>query len=90
MEARTIVIVAQELPWSPNAGRAVATVIAPWTPLVDQRRYRGGTWEVEASPKLIHNVYNSRNYLTGQPMADPCASILLPRPCVCLPRASFE
>ena len=30
------------------------------------------------------------HYFTGRPMADPCASNLRPRPCMCLPTASFE
>ena len=87
---RTIVIVAQLLPWSPNGGTVVATVVAQWTLLVGQRRHSGGTREAEVSLKLIHNVYNCTNYLTGRPMADPGTSILRPRRCVCLSPASFE
>ena len=56
---RTIDIVAQGLPWSPNGGTVVATVIAQGTILVGQRRHNGGTREADASLKLIHNVYNS-------------------------------
>ena len=83
-------MVAQWSPWSPNGGTVVATVVAQWTLLVGQRRHSGGTREADASLKLIHNVYNSTNYFTGRPMADPCASILRPRWCICLPPASFE
>ena len=88
---RTIIMVAQGLPWSPNGGTVVATVIAQWTLLVRQRKHSGVTREAEASHKLVHNVYkyNCKNYFTGRPMTDPCASILQPRRCACLPPASF-
>ena len=85
-EGRTIAMVAQVLPWSLNGGTVVATVIAQWTPLVDQRRHNGGTGKADVSLKLIHNVrifYWATN-------ADHCASILRPRRCVCLHPASFE
>ena len=82
-------MVAQGLPLSPNGGTVIATVITQWTLLVGQRRHNGGTREAEASLKLIYNVYNSSRFFTGRPMADPCASILQPQRCVCLPPASF-
>ena len=56
---RTIAKVAQGLPWSPNGGTVVATVIAQWTLSVGQRRHNGGTRKAEALLKLIHNVHNS-------------------------------
>ena len=87
---RTIIMVAQGLPWSSNGGTVVATVIVQWSLLVDQKRHSGGTRETEASHKLVHNVYNCTNYFTGRPMADPCASILRPRRCACFPPASYE
>ena len=68
---KTIVMMAQWLPWSPNGGTVVATVIAQWTLLIGQRRYSGGTREAEASLKLIHNVYNSTNYVTGDQWPTP-------------------
>ena len=73
-------MMAQWLPWSPNGGTVVATVIAQWTLLVGQRRHSGGSREAQASLKLIYNVYNSTHNFTGGggggTMADPCASIL--------------
>ena len=56
---RTIAMVTQGLQWSPNGGTVVATAIAQWTPLFGQEGHHGGTREIEASLKLIHNVYNS-------------------------------
>ena len=87
---RTIVMVAQWLPWSPNGGAVVATVIAQWKLLVGQMRHSGGTGEAEASLKLIQNAYNSATYSTGRPKADLCASFLRPWRCVCFPPLSFE
>ena len=87
---RTSAKVAEGMPWSPNGGTVVATVIAQWTLLVWQRRHKGGTRKAEVSLKLIHNVHNSTIFFTGRPMADHCASILRPRQCLCLPPASFE
>ena len=81
---------AEGLPWSPNGGTVVDTVISQWTLLVGQRRHNGGTRKAEASLKLIHNVHNSTHLFTGRPMADHRASILRPRRCLCLPPASFE
>ena len=68
---RTIAMVAQGLPWSPNEGTVVATAIAQWTLLVSRMRHSGGTREAEASLKLIHNVYNSTHFFTERPMATP-------------------
>ena len=62
---RTIAKVAEGLPWSPNGGTIVATVIAQWTLLVGQRRHNGGTRKAEALFKLIHNVHNSTYFLRG-------------------------
>ena len=87
---RTIAMVALVLPWSPNGGTVVDTVIAQWTLLVGQRKHSVGTMEAEASRKLIHNVYNNTHEFTGLPMADPCASILRSLRCLYLPPASFE
>ena len=56
IEVRTIAIVAQVLPWSLNGGTVVATVIAQWTPLIDQKRHNGGTRKADVSLKLIHDV----------------------------------
>ena len=50
-----------------------------------------GTREADASLKLMYNVYNTSHFFyMGRQMADPCASILRPRRCACLPPASFE
>ena len=87
---RTIAMVVQGSPWSPNGGTVVATVIAQWTLFVGQRRHSGGTREAEASLKLVRNVYNSTHYFTGWPMADHCASSMRPRRYVFLPPAFFE
>ena len=86
---RTIAKVADGLPWSPNGGTVVATVIAQWTLLVGQRRHNhGGTRKAEALLKLIHNVHNSTYYLrddqwptTVHPFChhgDVCAFLLPP------------
>ena len=83
---RTIVIVAQGLPWLPNGGTVVATVVAQWTLLVDQRRHNGGTREAEAWLKLI-KIFTTVCRFYG---ADPCASILRPRRWMCFLPASFE
>ena len=61
----TIAKVAEGLPWSPDGGTVVATVIAQWTLLVGQRRHNGGTRKAEALLKLIHNVNNSTYFLRG-------------------------
>ena len=88
---RTIAKVAEGLPWSPNGGTVVATVIAQWTLLVGQRRHNGGTRKAEALLKLIHNVQPQYVFFTGRPMADHCASILPPFvPSSCLLRATCE
>ena len=73
-----------EAQWSPQWS-------AQWTLPVGQRRHSGGTREAEASHKLAHNViYNWTNYFTGRPATDPCASIMRPRRCACLPSATLE
>ena len=87
---RNIIMVAQGLSWSSNGGTVVATVFVQLTLLVGQRRHNGSTREAEASHKLVRNVLTVTNYFTGRPMANPCASILRPRWCACLPPASFE
>ena len=47
-------------------------------------------WYKEGRSKLLHSVYTSTHFfLMQRPMADPCASILRPQRCVCLPHASF-
>ena len=68
---KTIAMVAQWLPWSPNGGRVVATVIAQWTLLVGQRRHNGGAKEAEALLKLIQNVHNSTHLLRGDQWPTP-------------------
>ena len=85
---RTVAEVAEGLPWSPNGGTVVATVIAQWTLSVGQRRHTGGTRKAEALLKLIHNVHNSTYFLRGdrwpttvQPFChhgDVCAFLLPP------------
>ena len=62
---RTIAKVAEGLPWSPNGGTEVATLIAQWMLLVGQRRHNDGTRKAEALLKLIHNVHNSTYLLRG-------------------------
>ena len=78
---------AEPLPWlpkSPNGGRVVATVIAQWTLLIDQRRQNSGTREPEVSLKLINIVYTSTHFLqgdqwpTGVANGDTCAFHLPP------------
>ena len=64
--------------------------ITQWTLWVGSRKHNGGTSEVEASLKFIHNVCKSTHFFTWRPIADPCASLLWPRQCVCLPPVSFE
>ena len=83
-------MVAQRLSLSQNGNTVVATVIAQWTLLIGQRRHNVGTREADASLRLKDNVYNKTHYFMGRPLADHCASILWPRRCVRLPRASFE
>ena len=85
---RTIDKVAEGLPWSPNGGTVVATVIAQWTLSVGKRRHNGGTRKAEALLKLIHNVHNSTYFLrddqwptTVHPFChhgDVCAFLLPP------------
>ena len=94
---------AKEAEWRQNhcRGGSRDVVVAEWRhsgrhsdhsmdAMVGQRRHNSGTREAEASLKLIHNVYNSTHFYWAANLADPCASILRPRRCVCLPPASFE
>ena len=62
---RTIAKAAEGLPWSPNGGTVVATVMAQWTLLVGQMRHNGGTRKAGALLKLIHNVHNNTYFLQG-------------------------
>ena len=62
---RAIAKAAKGLPWSPNGGTVVATVIAQWMLLAGQRKHNGGTRKAEAWLKLIHNVHNSTYFLQG-------------------------
>ena len=84
-------MVAQGLPWSPNGGTVVATIIAQKALLVGKGKHNGGTREADASLKLMHDVYlHQYAFFMGRSRADPCASILRPRRCVCLPPAFYE
>ena len=56
-------VVAQELPWLPNGGTVVATVIAQWSLFVSKRRHSGGIGEAEALLKLINNVCYSTHFV---------------------------
>ena len=83
----TIARVAQGLPWSPNRGTAVVTVIAQWTLLVGQRRHNGVTWEAEVSLKLIQNVYNSMHFYgatNDRPLCIHSATTTMRLPSSCL------
>ena len=82
---RTIAMVAQGLPWSPNGGTVVATVIAQWTLLVGQRRHNGDTMEAEASLKLTHNVHNRTHFYgatTVPPFCDHSDASACPSSCL--------
>ena len=85
---RTIVTVAQWLPWSPNGGTVVATVIAQWTPLVGKRGHNGGKGRAEASLQLIHNVHSSTHFFygttNGQPLCIHSATTAMCVPSFCL------
>ena len=73
-------MVAQGLPWSPNGGAAVATVIVPWTLLVGQRRHNSGTREAEASLKLKTNYYNRTCFYgatSGRPLCIHSATTVI-------------
>ena len=86
----------KEVEWRPNHchGGSRVAMVAEWRHIgqLNDRSMDaiGGIRQVEASLKLIHNVYNSTHFFTGRPMADHCTSILRPRWCVCLPHASFK
>ena len=70
---RTIAMVAQGLPWSPNGGGLVATVIVSRTLLVCQRRHNGGTRKAEA----LNMLKNSRHPWRG--LSVICATFERPR-----------
>ena len=85
---RIVAMDAQGLPWSPNGGTVVATVIAQCTLLVGQRRHNGRTREAEASPisgtifsNITHLVYANHWPTIVRPFCnpgDPWASALPP------------
>ena len=90
---RTIAKVAEELPWSPDGGTVVATVIAQWTLLVGQRRHNGGTRKAEALLKLIHNAQTARIFhgtTNGRPLCIHSATMAMWVPSPCLLRATCE
>ena len=90
---RTIAKVAEGLPWSPNGGTAVATVIAQWTLLVGQRRLNGGRRKAEALLKMIHNVHNSTYFYgatNGWPLCIHSATTAMCVPSSCLLWATCE
>ena len=92
-EGRTIAKVAEGLPWSPNGGTVVATVIAQWTLLVGQRRHNGGTRKADALLKLIHNVHNSTHFngaTNGRPLCIHSATRAMCVPSSCLLWATCE
>ena len=62
-EGKKIIMVAQRLPWSPNGGTVVATVIVQYKLLVTQKRHsRGGRKEAKASP-ILRDHFCQRTYL---------------------------
>ena len=68
---RTIAKVTEWLPWSPNGGTVVATVITQWTLLVGQSGHNSVTRKAEALLKLMHNVHNSTYFYgatNGRPL----------------------
>ena len=74
--------------WSSNGGTVAVTMIAHWMLLVG----KGGTVVGQGRKKHRSNLYTmftTVNIFTGRTMTDPSTSILRPRPCVCLPPASF-
>ena len=84
---RTIAKVAQVLPWSPNGGSVVATMIAQRTLLVGQRRHNGGTRKAETSLKLIHNVHNATHFYgatNDQPLCSHSKTTPMCLPSTCL------
>ena len=76
--SRAIAIVVLGLPWSPNGGTVVDTLIAQWKPLVGQRRHRGRICTGESQASLsLRDVYNRKHfYRVTTALADHCASIL--------------
>ena len=89
--------------WRQNhcQGGSKVTVVAEWR---HSGRHSDRSMDANGRPKEAHWWYTegrsvaqidaqcSQQYdlFTRRPMADHCASILLPRRCVCLPPASFE
>ena len=91
-EGKTMAMVAQGLPWSPNGGIIVATVVVQCTLLVAQRRHRGGTRE-EASPRLSECFAAWRIYhvaTIGRPVRIHFATITMPLRPFCLIWAAIE
>ena len=71
-----------EVHWSPQ-----------WSLNGRYRSAKGGKMVVQGRQKRRSNwnrMFTKVRICTGRPMADPCASILRPRQCVCFPPASFE
>ena len=86
-EGKAIAMVAQGLPWSPNEGTIVATVVVQCTLLVAQRRHRGGTREAEASPRLsdcfaARNIYHVATI--ARPVCIHCATMVMSLRPLCL------
>ena len=89
--SRTIPIVPQWLPWSPNEGTVVATVIAQLTLLVGQSRLTCGTGEAEAFlrgdqwPTHVHPFcnYGDACAFLLPPLSDLRATEFLGDPCAC-------
>ena len=82
MGYRTIAMMAQRLPRSPNG----SIVVVQRMLLVDQRRHNDYTREAEAWLKLIHNVYNSNGATNDRPLCILSATLAMH---LLLP-ASFE
>ena len=93
---RTIAKVAEGLPWSPNGGTVVATVIAQWTLLVGQRRHNGGM-VVEGRQKRRSNWYTMFTTVrifygatNDRPLCIHSATMAMCVPSSCLLRATCE
>ena len=52
--------------------------------------HRGGTREVEVSPRLRDWVLQQDAFIAWPQLSDHCASIMQPRQCPCIPSASFK
>ena len=69
---------------------------AQWSP---EWSLNGRYWSAKGGIKVVqwrqkqranwYTMFTTVCIFTGRPMADPCASILRPRRCVCLPPAPF-